>query len=109
MQDEEFGGLRHGRRAERGGKRGRKLQPHQRIATLASSVPDIEDIHEANEIIKKGLGNAVTDALDEEWHPLLYHCHGWLILYQSSLASQVCSEPLVTGVFVIIRPRIWPA
>ena len=66
VQDDEFRDLRHGRRGDGVGNKGRKLRSHQRIATLASTVPDIEDIHEAKEMIKRGLGNAFTEAIEGE-------------------------------------------
>ena len=39
VQDEEFRDLRHGRRGEGVGSKGRKKRPHELIATLSSGVP----------------------------------------------------------------------
>ena len=54
VQDEEFRGLRHGRRAEEAGPDGRRLRAHQRIATLTSGVPDIPEIQEARTMMQSG-------------------------------------------------------
>ena len=55
VQDEEFRDLRHGRRGEGVGSKGRKQRPQELIATLSSGVPDIPEIAEAKEMIRGGL------------------------------------------------------
>ncbi len=55
VQDEEFRGLRSGRRAEGSGQLASKVRKHQRLAQMASCVPDIPEIAEAKKIVQKGL------------------------------------------------------
>ena len=55
MQDEEFRGLRLGRRAEGSGQLASKVRRHQRLAGIDSCVPDIPEISEAREKIRGGL------------------------------------------------------
>jgi hypothetical protein len=55
VQDEEFRGLRSGRRAEGSGQLAPKVRKHQRLSGMTSCVPDIPEIAEAKEIIQKGL------------------------------------------------------
>ena len=55
VQDEEFRGLRSGRRAEGSGQLAPKVRKHQRLSAMASCVPDIPEIAEAKKIIQKGL------------------------------------------------------
>ena len=55
VQDEEFRGLRSGRRAEGSGQLASKVRRHQRLAGIDSCVPDIPEIAEAREKIRSGL------------------------------------------------------
>ncbi len=55
VQDEEFRGLRSGRRAEGSGQLAPKVRKHQRLAQMASCVPDIPEIAEAKKLVQKGL------------------------------------------------------
>ena len=55
VQDEEFRGLRSGRRAEGSGQLAPKVRNHQRLMEMASTVPHIEEIAEAKAMIQSGL------------------------------------------------------
>ncbi len=55
VQDEEFRGLRSGRRAEGSGQLAPKVRRHQRVLQMSSTVPHIEEIAEAKEMIRGGL------------------------------------------------------
>ena len=55
VQDEEFRGLRSGRRAESSGQLASKVRRHQSLAGIDSCVPDIPEIAEAREKIRGGL------------------------------------------------------
>ena len=55
VQDEEFRGLRSGRRAEGSGQLAPTVRKHQRLMEMASTVPHIEDIAEAKAMIRSGL------------------------------------------------------
>ena len=54
VQDDEFRGLRSGRRAEGRGQLASKVHRHQRVAELATCVPDIPDISEAKRLVQRG-------------------------------------------------------
>ena len=54
VQDEEFRGLRSGRRAEGSGQLAPKVRRHQRVAELATCVPDIPEISEAKRLVQRG-------------------------------------------------------
>jgi len=54
VQDEEFRGLRTGRRAVGSSQLAPKVRRHQRVAELSSCVPDIPEIAEAKELIRAG-------------------------------------------------------
>jgi len=63
VQDEEFCGLRSGRRAKDSGQLAPKVRRHQRMLDMSSSVPDIEEIKEARKLIQGGLqGRALMPA-----------------------------------------------
>jgi hypothetical protein len=55
VQDEEFRGLRSGRRAEGSGQLAPKVRKHQRLMEMASTVPHIEEIADAKAVIRMGL------------------------------------------------------
>ena len=55
VQDEEFRGLRSGRRAEGSGQLAPKVRRHQRLLQMSSTVPHIEEIAEAKNMIESGL------------------------------------------------------
>jgi hypothetical protein len=55
VQDEEFRGLRSGRRAEGSGQLAPKIRRHQRLMEMPSTVPHIEDIAQAKQMIQSGL------------------------------------------------------
>jgi hypothetical protein len=55
VQDEEFRGLRSGRRAEGSNQLAPKVRKHQRALQMSSTVPHIEEIAEAKEMIRRGL------------------------------------------------------
>jgi hypothetical protein len=55
VQDEEFRGLRSGRRAEGSGQLDLEARKHQRLMEMVSTVPHIEDKAEAKEMIQSGL------------------------------------------------------
>ena len=55
VQDEEFRGLRSGRRAEGSGQLAPKVRKHQRALQMSSTVPHIDEIAEAKEMIRGGL------------------------------------------------------
>ena len=55
VQDEEFRGLRSGRRAEGSGQLAPKVRRHQRLLQMSSTVPHIEEIAEAKKMIESGL------------------------------------------------------
>ena len=55
VQDEEFRGLRSGRRAEGSGQLAPKVRKHQRALQMSSTVPHIDEIDEAKEMIRGGL------------------------------------------------------
>jgi hypothetical protein len=55
VQDEEFRGLRSGRRAEGSGQLAPKVRKHQRLMEMASTVPHIEEIADAKAMIRMGL------------------------------------------------------
>ena len=55
VQDEEFRGLRSGRRAEGSGQLTPKVRKHQRALQMSSTVPHIDEIAEAKEMIRAGL------------------------------------------------------
>ena len=55
VQDEEFRGLRSGRRAKDSGQLAPKVRRHQRMLDMSSSVPNIEEIKEAIKLIQGGL------------------------------------------------------
>jgi len=54
VQDEEFRGLRSGRRAEGSGQLAPQVRRHQRVLQMSSTVPHIEEIAEAKEMIRGG-------------------------------------------------------
>jgi hypothetical protein len=63
VQDEEFRGLRSGRRAKDSGQLAPKVRRHQRMLDMSSSVPNIEEIKEARKLIQRGLqGRALMPA-----------------------------------------------
>jgi hypothetical protein len=63
VQDEEFRGLRSGRRAKDSGQLAPKVRRHQRMLDMSSSVPNIEEIKEARKLIQGGLqGRALMPA-----------------------------------------------
>ena len=55
VQDEEFRGLRSGRRAEGSGQLAPQVRRIQRVLQMSSTVPHIEEIAEAKEMIWGGL------------------------------------------------------
>jgi hypothetical protein len=63
VQDEEFRGLRSGRRAEGSGQLAPKVRKHQRLMEMASTVPHIEDTAKAKAMIRSGLqGRALMES-----------------------------------------------
>jgi len=54
VQDDEFRGLRSGRRAEGSGQLAPKVRRQQRVAELATCVPDIPDNSETKRLVQRG-------------------------------------------------------
>ena len=62
MQDENFRGLRFGRRAQGSGKSAPKVHEHQRALQLSCPLLHIKDISEAKELIRLDLQRSFFNA-----------------------------------------------